>query len=128
MATNCFQAVKMIGYPESSIILSQCVTYLASSPKSNASYVAIKQAQQLVQQHGDLPVPMHIRNSPTKLMKEMGYGQGYKYSHDYDSNFSKQEYLPDEIKGTKLYEPGQNARENELRQRLKKLWEDKYNY
>lgn len=128
MATNCFQAVKMIGYPESSIILSQCVTYLASSPKSNASYVAIKQAQQLVHQYGDLPVPMHIRNSPTKLMKEMGYGQGYKYSHDYDSNFSKQEYLPDEIKGTKLYEPGQNSRENELRQRLKKLWENKYNY
>lgn len=128
MATNCFQAVKMIGYPESSIILSQCVTYLAASPKSNASYMAIRQAQELVYRHGDLPVPMHIRNAPTKLMKEMGYGKGYKYSHDYDNNFEPQEYLPDELKGSRLYDPGINARENELRQRLKKLWKDKYGY
>ena len=128
MATNCFQAVRMIGYPESSIILSQCVTYLAASAKSNASYMAIRQAQELVQKHGDLPVPLHIRNAPTKLMKDMGYGKGYKYSHDYDNNFEKQEYLPDEISGTTLYDPGINARENELRQRLKLLWKDKYSY
>lgn len=128
MATNCFQAVRVIGYPESSIILSQCVTYLAASAKSNASYMAIRQAQELVQRHGDLPVPIHIRNAPTKLMKDMGYGKGYKYSHDYDNNFEKQEYLPDEISGTTLYDPGINARENELRQRLKLLWKDKYGY
>ena len=128
MATNCFQAVRMIGYPESRIILSQCTTYLASSPKSNASYMAINTAEGLVRQLGDLPVPMHIRNAPTKLMKEMGYHKGYKYSHDYDNNFEKQEYLPDEISGTTIYDPGINARENELRQRLKKLWEDKYGY
>jgi putative ATPase len=128
MATNCFQAVKMIGYPESRIILSQCVAYLASSAKSNASYAAINQAQELVYKYGDLPVPMHIRNAPTGMMKNMGYGKGYKYSHDYDNNFEAQEYLPDEIKGKKIYDPGNNARENELRQRLKKLWGDKYNY
>jgi putative ATPase len=128
MATNCFQAVKMIGYPESEIILSQCVTYLASSPKSNASYVAIKEAKDLVRKFGDLPVPLHIRNAPTKFMKEEGYGSGYKYSHDYENNFEKQEYLPGEISGTTLYDPGSNARENELRQRLKKLWEEKYGY
>lgn len=128
MATNCFQAVRMIGYPESRIILSQCVTYLASSPKSNASYMAINEAQELVRTYGDLPVPMHIRNAPTKLMKSEGYGKGYKYAHDYDSNFVEQEYLPDKIKGTKLYDPGINARENELRVRLKKLWKDKYGY
>jgi putative ATPase len=128
MATNCFQAVRVIGYPESRIILSQCVAYLASSAKSNASYVAINEAQQLVYQHGDLPVPMHIRNAPTGLMKQMGYGKDYKYSHDYENNFEAQEYLPDEIKGTKIYDPGNNARENELRQRLKKLWGDKYRY
>jgi putative ATPase len=128
MATNCFQAVKMIGYPESEIILSQCVTYLASSPKSNASYVAIKEAKDLVRKFGDLPVPLHIRNAPTKFMKESGYGSGYKYSHDYENNFEKQEYLPGEISGTTIYDPGSNARENELRQRLKKLWEEKYGY
>lgn len=128
MATNCFQAVRMIGYPESSIILSQCVTYLAASAKSNASYMAIRQAQELVHKYGDLPVPMHIRNAPTKLMRDIGYGKGYKYSHDYDNNFEKQEYLPDTISGTTLYDPGMNARENELRQRLKLLWKDKYNY
>ncbi|MFN3404220.1 MAG: replication-associated recombination protein A [Cytophagaceae bacterium] len=128
MATSCFQAVQMIGYPESRIILAQCTAYLASSPKSNASYMAINHAQELVYKHGDLPVPMHIRNAPTKLMKELGYGNEYKYAHDYDNNFVKQEYLPSEISGAKLYDPGNNARENELRQRLKKLWGDKYNY
>jgi putative ATPase len=128
MATNCFQAVRVIGYPESDIILSQCVAYLASSAKSNASYVAIRNAQQLVRQHGDLPVPMHLRNAPTKLMKESGYSQGYKYAHDYDENFIIQEYLPDGISGTTLYDPGSNARENELRQRLKRLWNSKYDY
>lgn len=128
MATSCFQAVQVIGYPEAAIILSQCAAYLASSPKSNASYMAIRGAQELVRRHGDLPVPMHIRNAPTKLMKEQGYGQGYKYSHDYDGNFEAQEYLPEKISGMKLYDPGENARENELRARLRKLWGEKYKY
>ncbi|WMJ75035.1 replication-associated recombination protein A [Cytophagaceae bacterium ABcell3] len=128
MATNCFQAVQVIGYPEAEIILSQCTTYLAASPKSNASYVAIKKAGQLVRQYGDLAVPMHLRNAPTKLMKDEGYGKGYKYSHDYENNFAPQEYLPDKLSGTKLYNPGNNARENELRQRLKKFWQNKYKY
>lgn len=128
IATNAFQAVNMIGYPESRIILSQCVTYLASSPKSNASYMAINQAQAIVQKTGDLPVPMAVRNSPTKLMKDQGYGQGYKYAHDHPMNFAEMEFLPDEIKGTKLYEPGQNAREEELRKFLRLRWKDKYGY
>jgi putative ATPase len=128
MATNCFQAVKMIGYPESDIILSQCTAYLATSPKSNASYMAIRSAQDLVRKYGDLQVPIHIRNAPTKLMKDIGYGKEYKYSHDYENNFEKQEYLPSEISGTILYDPGNNARENEMRLRLKKLWEEKYGY
>lgn len=128
IATNAFQAVNMIGYPESRIILSQCVTYLASSPKSNASYMAINQAQAIVQKTGDLPVPMAVRNSPTKLMKDQGYGQGYKYAHDHPMNFAEMEFLPDEIKGTKLYDPGQNAREEELRKFLRLRWKDKYGY
>lgn len=128
IATNCFQAVSMIGYPESRIILSQCVTYLATSPKSNAAYKAINQAQQLVRETGDLAVPMPIRNAPTKLMKEQGYGKGYKYSHDFPGNFAAQEFLPEEIQGTTLYDPGQNAREADLRKRLKALWGDKYGY
>ncbi|SKA08004.1 putative ATPase [Chitinophaga eiseniae] len=128
LATSCFQAVNLIGYPESRIILSQCVTYLASSAKSNASYMAINAAQSLVAKTGDLPVPMHIRNAPTKMMKEMDYGKGYAYAHDYDNNFVMQEFLPDAIKGTKLYDPGKNAREDELRRHLKQLWKDKYNY
>jgi len=128
MATNCFQAVKLIGYPESRIILSQCVTYLASSPKSNASYMAINEAQILVKRYGDLPVPLHIRNAPTKLMKEEGYGEGYLYAHNYDKNFVQQEYLPTELEGKRFYNPGMNARENELRQRLKNLWGTKYAY
>ena len=128
MATTCFQAVSVIGYPESDIILSQCVTYLAASPKSNASYVAIKQAKGLIYKEGDLPVPMHLRNAPTKFMKGEGYGKDYQYAHNYAENFIHQEYLPDKIAGLKLYEPADNARENELRQRLKRLWKDKYQY
>lgn len=128
LATNCFEAVKIIGYPEARIILAQCVTYLASSPKSNASYKAINQAQALVREKGDLSVPLHLRNAPTKLMKDLNYGKAYKYSHDFPGNFVVQEFLPDEIKGTKLYEPGENARENELRKYLSGKWKGKYGY
>lgn len=128
LANNTFQAVNVIGYPEARIILSQCATYLASSVKSNASYAAIGAAQAAVNQHGDLPVPLHIRNAPTKLMKNMDYGKGYQYAHNYENNFSEQEYLPEKLSGTKFYEPGNNAREKELRNYLKKLWKDKYGY
>lgn len=128
LATNCFEAVKIIGYPEARIILSQCVTYLASCPKSNASYMAINKAQALVREKGDLPVPLHLRNAPTKLMKDLNYGKEYKYSHDYEGNFVNQEYLPDELKNLKLYEPGSNARENELRKYLNSRWKGKYGY
>lgn len=128
IANNAFQAVSTIGYPESRIILSQCATYLACSPKSNAAYMAIGKAQQLVKQTGDLSVPLEIRNAPTKLMKELGYGDNYKYAHNYENNFAPQEFLPDEIKNTTLYEPGNNARENAHREFLKQRWKDKYNY
>ncbi|MBX2943213.1 MAG: replication-associated recombination protein A [Cyclobacteriaceae bacterium] len=128
LATNAFQAINLIGYPESRIILSQCALYLASSPKSNASYVAINQAQQKVSETGDLPVPLAIRNSPTKLMKDLDYGKGYKYAHDHEGNFTNMEFLPEEIKGTRFYDPGQNPRESELRVFLKKLWGKKYDY
>jgi putative ATPase len=128
MANNTFQAVSTIGYPESRIILSQCAIYLATSPKSNATYMAINEAQALVKQTGDLPIPIHLRNAPTKLMKELGYGEEYQYSHNYANNFSEQEYLPDEIKETKLYEPGTNSRENGTREFLKNRWKDKYGY
>jgi len=128
MANASFEAVNKIGYPESGIILSQCVTYLAASPKSNAAVVAIGDALAAVKQYGDLPVPLHIRNAPTKLMKNLDYGKGYQYSHSYDKNFSPQEYLPEEIAGTKFYEPGKNVREEELRKFLKSLWGDKYSY
>jgi len=128
MANNTFQAVTTIGYPESRIILSQCAIYLATSPKSNASYMAIGNAQQLVKQTGDLPVPIHLRNAPTKLMKELGYGDEYKYSHDYANNFAEQEFLPDAIKETVLYNPGNNSRENSNREFLKNRWKDKYGY
>ncbi|RUT70473.1 replication-associated recombination protein A [Flavobacterium cupreum] len=128
MANNTFQAVSTIGYPESRIILSQCAIYLATSPKSNASYMAIGNAQQLVKQTGDLPVPIHLRNAPTKLMKELGYGEDYKYSHDYANNFADQEFLPDAIKETVLYNPGSNSRENSNREFLKNRWKDKYGY
>lgn len=128
MANATFDAVNKIGYPESALILSQCVIYLASSAKSNAATVAIGAAMNAVKQHGDLPVPLHIRNAPTRLMKNMGYGKDYEYSHSYDNNFSPQEYLPKEISGMKFFDPGKNTREEELRKFLKSLWKDKYGY
>ncbi|WP_396603122.1 replication-associated recombination protein A [Algibacter sp. R77976] len=128
IANNAFQAVTTIGYPEARIILSQCATYLACSPKSNAAYMAIGKAQQLVKQTGDLSVPLEVRNAPTKLMKELGYGDNYKYAHNYENNFAPQEFLPDEIKNTTLYDPGNNARENAHREFLKQRWKDKYGY
>ncbi|WP_430467561.1 replication-associated recombination protein A [Winogradskyella ouciana] len=128
IANNTFQAVSVIGNPESRIILSQCATYLASSTKSNAAYEAINKAQQLVKETGDLSVPLSIRNAPTKLMKELGYGDQYKYAHSYENNFANHEFLPDEIKNTTLYNPGNNAREQAQRNYLKALWKDKYGY
>ncbi|NQW35475.1 MAG: replication-associated recombination protein A [Flavobacteriales bacterium] len=128
LANNTFQAVSIIGNPESRIILSQCATYLASSPKSNASYKAIGDAQELVRKTGDLSVPLPLRNAPTKLMKDLNYGKDYKYAHSYESNFAEQEFLPNDIANTKLYDPGNNARENQLRVYLKSLWRKKYNY
>ena len=128
LANNTFQAVTTIGYPEARIILSQCAIYLASSPKSNASYKAINKAQQVVKQTGDLSVPIHLRNAPTKLMKELGYGKDYQYAHDYESNFAFQDYLPDQLQGETFYEPSDNPRENALRDYLKKLWGDRYGY
>ena len=128
LANTCFQSVHNIGYPECRIILSQTVTYLASSPKSNASYMAIEDAMSLVNKTGDLPVPLHLRNAPTKLMKDIGYGKDYKYGHSYEKNFTEQEYLPEKIIGTKLYDPGNNVREKEIRDLLKQLWKNKYNY
>ena len=128
IANQAFDAVNKIGYPECRIILSQAVTYLASSPKSNASYMAIEEATAKVEQTGDLPVPLHIRNAPTGLMKELGYGKSYDYAHSHAGNFSVQEYLPEHIRNSKFYDPGNNARENELRAYLKKLWGEKYGY
>jgi len=128
LATSCFQAVEMIGYPECRIILSQTVTYLASSVKSNAAYMAINNAQALVRQTGDLPVPMHIRNAPTKLMKELGYGDKYQYAHDFPGNFVMQEFMPEAIAGTKLFEPGRNASEQRMREYLRQCWKEKYGY
>ncbi|MGC4036791.1 MAG: replication-associated recombination protein A [Chitinophagaceae bacterium] len=128
MANATFDAVNKIGYPESSLILSQCVIYLASSAKSNSATVAIGSAMEAVKKHGDLSVPLHIRNAPTRLMKNMDYGKGYKYSHSFEGNFSEQEYLPKELSGHKFYDPGKNAREEELRKFLKNLWKDKYDY
>ncbi len=127
MANNCFTAATAVGYPEARIILSQCTIYLATSPKSNASYMAINEAQQLVKQTGDLSIPLHLRNAPTKLMKQLGYGEDYKYAHNYEGNFVNQEFLPPEITGTTLYKPGNNSKENSIRVFLKKLW-NKYNY
>lgn len=128
MTNATFDAVNKIGNPEARIILSQCAIYLASSPKSNASYAAIDAALAEVRKRGDLSVPLHIRNAPTALMKNLDYGKNYEYSHSYENNFSPQEYLPKELAGTKFYEPGKNAREEELRKFLKNLWKDKYNY
>lgn len=128
LANNCFQAVNVIGWPESRIILSQTVTYLASSPKSNASYEAISKAQELVARTGDQSVPLHLRNAPTKLMKNIGYGKEYEYSHSYKDNFSAQEYFPENLSGTLLFDPGKNAAEEKLRERLRSLWKEKYKY
>ncbi|SMC79371.1 replication-associated recombination protein A [Moheibacter sediminis] len=128
IANNAFQAVTTIGYPEARIILSQCAVYLANSPKSNATYEAIGKAQQTVRQTGDLPVPLHLRNAPTKLMKDLDYGKEYKYAHSYENNFIEQEFLPDEIKGTTFYEPGMNQREQADKEALKKKWKGKYGY
>ena len=128
LANATFDAVNKIGWPESQLILSQCAIYLASSPKSNAATIAIGAASSAVKQYGDLSVPLHIRNAPTRLMKDLDYGKGYKYSHSYEGNFEDQEYLPKEIAGTKFFEPGKNVREEELRKFLKGLWKDKYDY
>jgi putative ATPase len=128
LANSCFDAVNKIGYPESRIILSQCAIYLASSPKSNASYEAINNGLALVQKTGNLPVPLHLRNAPTKLMKDLSYGKEYQYSHLGENNFIEQEYLPDAIKGTTLYQPQNNAREEELKKFLQARWKKKYNY
>lgn len=128
MANNTFQAVSTIGHPESRIILSQCAVYLATSPKSNASYKAINEAQAAVRKTGDLPVPLAIRNAPTKLMKDLGYGENYKYAHSYKDNFAEAEFLPDEISNTTFYQPGNNQREQQQREFLKKRWKNKYNY
>ncbi|RYZ35530.1 MAG: replication-associated recombination protein A, partial [Sphingobacteriales bacterium] len=128
LATSCFQAVEMIGYPECRIILSQAVTYLASSVKSNAAYMAINNAQALVKQTGDLSVPLPIRNAPTKLMKEIGYGKAYQYAHDFPGNFVDQEFMPEQISGVTLYEPGNNAAEQRQREYLRQCWKEKYGY
>ncbi|TAH26319.1 MAG: replication-associated recombination protein A [Cytophagales bacterium] len=128
MATNCFQAVNIIGYPESDIILAQCVTYLACSPKSNASYKAIKNAKKIVHEKGDLQVPLHLRNAPTELMKKLNYGKDYQYAHDFEGNFIYQEYMPTELSGYKFYNPSDNSRENEFRSKLKSIWKEKYGY
>ena len=128
LATSCFQAVTMLGYPECRLTLAQTVIYLATSPKSNASYVALQNATNLVREKGDLPIPLPIRNAPTKLMKELNYGKEYKYAHDYENNFTEMEFLPDEIKGTKIFEPGNNAKENEMRRFLRERWGGKYDY
>lgn len=128
LANACFDAVNKIGYPEGRIILSQTAVYLANSPKSNSTYMAIKKAQQMVQQTGDLPVPLHLRNAPTKLMKEIGYGKDYKYAHEFENNFTDQEFLPEKLKGMAFYQPGANKRELEDRKNLKVRWKDKYKY
>lgn len=128
LANNTFQAVSVIGYPESRIILSQCAIYLANSPKSNASYMAINKAQEIVKKTGDLPIPLHLRNAPTQLMKALNYGKDYKYAHNYNGNFIHEEFLPEPISNSKIYEPGENSREEQFRQKLKKIWGDKYGY
>jgi ATPase related to the helicase subunit of the Holliday junction resolvase len=128
LANNCFQAVNVVGWPESRIILSQTVTYLASSAKSNAAYEAINKAQALVKQTGDLSVPLHIRNAPTKLMKQLNYGKDYQYAHAYEGNFVEQEFMPDGLSGVKLYDPGKNPTEEKLREKLRQNWKGKYGY
>ena len=128
LANNCFQAIHVIGMPESRIILSEAAIYLATSPKSNSAYTAIEDALSLVNKTGDLSVPLHIRNAPTKLMKDLGYGKDYKYAHQYDGNFIQDDFLPDKIKSTKLYDPQDNIREKEIHDKLVKMWKGKYKY
>jgi putative ATPase len=128
LATSCFHPVHMVGWPESRIILSEAAIYLATSPKSNASYMAISDAQDLVQKTGDLSVPLHIRNAPTRLMKDLGYGKDYKYAHSFEGNFIDDNFLPEDLEGKKLYDPGNNAREQEIRERLRQWWKDRYGY
>jgi putative ATPase len=128
LANSCFDAVNKIGYPESRIILSQTAIYLACSAKSNASYMAIENALEQASQAGDLPVPLHIRNAPTRLMKDIGYGKDYKYAHHFEQNFVDLEFLPDQLKGTKFYDPQDNPRENEFREKLRRFWKAKYGY
>ncbi len=128
LATNCFEAINMIGWPESRIILSEITIYLSTSPKSNSAYKAINEAQELVNKTGDLPVPLNIRNAPTKLMKELGYGKEYKYAHNHEGNFTVEEFLPEKIKNTILYMPQNNTREKEIMDRLSKMWKNKYKY
>jgi putative ATPase len=128
LAQAVFQAVGVIGFPECFIHLAQATTYLAASPKSNASYIGLKKAEQAVRDFGDAPVPLHLRNAPTGMMKEMGYGEGYRYAHDFERNFADQEYMPDRMAGIRFYEPGKNAREEELRAFLHQRWKDKYGY
>jgi putative ATPase len=128
LATSCFNAINLIGWPESQIILSETAIYLATSPKSNSAYLAINDALSLVNDKGDLPVPLNIRNAPTSLMKQLGYGEDYKYAHDYDGNFVEEDFMPNEIKGRIIYDPQNNSREKELRDRLKRLWKSRYNY
>jgi putative ATPase len=128
LANSTFQAVTSVGYPEGRILLSECVIYLATSPKSNTAYKAINEAQEKVRETGNLPIPLHLRNAPTKLMKELGYGEDYKYAHDYKNQFIEQEFLPEEIKGTTLYQPGDNQKEKNIRDFLKSRWNKKYGY
>jgi putative ATPase len=128
MATTAFQAAQMIGLPEARIILSQAAIYLATSPKSNTSYMAIRKAQKAVRESGSLSVPLAIRNAPTKLMKDLDYGKNYQYAHDFENNFVSLEFMPEEIKGTKFWEPGKNATEEKIRQKMKGFWKEKYNY
>ncbi|MEO7523123.1 MAG: replication-associated recombination protein A, partial [Ferruginibacter sp.] len=128
LANSTFQAVNIIGYPEASLILSQCVIYLASSVKSNSATISIGEAMKAVKMHGDLPVPLHIRNAPTKMMKQMDYGKNYKYAHNFENNFVLQQFLPDKLEGNVFYTPQKNAREEELRKFLKERWKEKYGY
>jgi len=128
LANACFQAIESVGWPESRIILSECTLYLASSPKGNAAYLAINQAQQMVQKTGNLGVPLPLRNAPSALMKELGYGEGYQYSHDHPGNFFQQEFLPEQIAGTNFFAPGSSPKEQEIAQQIKKWWQDKYKF
>lgn len=128
LANACFDAVNKIGNPEARIILSQCAIYLATASKSNAAYLAIDKALAAVDQQGDLPVPLHLRNAPTRMMKDMGFGANYQYVHNHEGNFAEQNYLPEQLRGTKFFEPGNNAKEEEMRRMLQQLWKDHYQY